>query len=301
MDLQRIDLNLMVAFEALVAERSVSAAATRLGVSQPAMSNALARLRSLFDDELFVRSGRAMLPTVRATQLEAQVARALAELRAALEPQSPFNPRTSRRVFNVSGGDYATMVILPDLAACLAAEAPLIDLRFRFVEKDAAIDLLDNDTLDLALGVFANPPKRLGLQTLFDEHFVSVARRDHPGLGDGMTLDAFAALPHLLVTERGDATGAVDEALARLGLERRVAMTVPHVLVVPSVLPSNDMIATVGARAARLFARAAPLVVYETPIAMPPWRMSMLWSRQKAGDPGLAWLRQILSGIGARV
>jgi DNA-binding transcriptional LysR family regulator len=301
MDLQRIDLNLMVAFEALMAERSVSGAAIRLGVSQPAMSSTLARLRSLFDDELFVRSGRAMLPTVRATQLEAQVAQALAQLRAALEPQAPFNSATSRRVFNVSGGDYATMVILPHLAARLAEEAPSVDLRFRFVEKDTAIDLLDADALDLALGVFPNPPKRMGLWTLFDEHFVSVARRDHPGLRDGMTLEAFAALPHLLVTERGDAVGAVDEALARLGLERRVAMTVPHVLVVSSVLPSSDMIATVGARAARLLAQVAPLAVYDTPVAMPPWRMSMLWSRQKTGDPGLAWLRGVLSGIGSVV
>jgi DNA-binding transcriptional LysR family regulator len=301
MNLQRIDLNLMVAFEALMAERSVSAAASRLGVSQPAMSSTLARLRSLFDDELFVRSGRAMLPTVRAVQLEAQVARALAQLRAALEPQSPFNPAASRRVFTVSGGDYATMVILPHLAACLAEEAPLVDLRFRFVEKDATVDLLDGDALDLALGVYPNPPKRLALQALFDEHFVCVARMDHPGLRDGMTLEAFAALPHLLVTERGDAVGAVDEALAKLGLERRVAMTVPHVLVVPSVLPSSEMIATVGARAARLFARAAPLTVYDVPVPLPVWRLSMLWSRQKAGDLGLAWLRGILARIGSGV
>ena len=145
MDLQRIDLNLMVAFEALMAERSVSAAATRLRVSQPAMSSALARLRSLFGDELFVRSGRSMLPTVRAIQLEAQVRQALGQLRAALEPQSPFDPRTSRRIFNVSGGDYATMLMLPRLAACLAEEAPAVGLRFRFVEKDLTFDLLDTD------------------------------------------------------------------------------------------------------------------------------------------------------------
>jgi DNA-binding transcriptional LysR family regulator len=301
MDLQRIDLNLMVAFEALMAGRSVSAAATRLGVSQPAMSSTLGRLRSLFDDELFVRSGRVMLPTVRAMQLEVQVTQALAQIRAALEPPSPFNPRTSRRVFNVSGGDYATMVILPHLAACLAEEAPSVDLRFRFVEKDATFGLLDTDALDLALGVFPNPPKRLGLQALFAENFVCVARQNHPGLRNGMTLDAFVALPHLLVTERGDSIGAVDEALAKQGLERRVALTVPHVLVVPAVLPGSDLIATVGARAGRLFAQDAPLAVYDTPVTMPPWRLSMLWSRQKTSDAGLAWLREILSRIGSNV
>ena len=122
MDLQRIDLNLLVAFEALLAERSVSAAAQRLGVSQPAMSSSLSRLRSLFDDALFVRAGRSMLPTERALEVQAPVAQALAQLRAALEPRAPFSPATSRRVFAVSGGDYATMVILPHLAAVLAVE-----------------------------------------------------------------------------------------------------------------------------------------------------------------------------------
>ena len=300
MDLQRIDLNLLVAFEALMAERSVSVAAARIGISQPAMSGALARLRDLFNDVLFVRSGRSMLPTVRATQLDSQIAQALAQIRAALDPPSSFDPLTSRRVFNVSGGDYATGVILPVLAARLAMAAPSVDLRFRFVEKDATIDLLDSNTLDLALGVYPNPPKRLCLQPLLEEHFVCLARKGHPGLQGGMTLEAFAALPHLLVTERGDAYGAVDEALAKLGLERHVRLTVPHVLVVPAVLPRSDLIASVGARAARLFADTAPIDIYEMPLPIASWRLSMLWSRQKAGDLGLAWLRDVVASIGAQ-
>jgi DNA-binding transcriptional LysR family regulator len=299
MDLQRIDLNLLVAFEALMADRSVSAAAARIGISQPAMSGALARLRDLFHDTLFVRSGRSMLPTVRATQLDGQIAQALAQIRAALEAPSAFDPLTSRRVFNVSGGDYATGVILPRLAARLATAAPSVDLRFRFVEKDATVDLLDSDALDLALGVYPTPPKRLCLQPLFEERFVCLARKGHPGLQGGMTLAAFVALPHLLVTERGDALGAVDEALAKLGLERHVRLTVPHVLVAPMVLPRTDLIASVGARAAHLFAGSAPVEVYEMPLQIPSWRLSMLWSRQRAGDLGLAWLRDVLAGVGA--
>jgi DNA-binding transcriptional LysR family regulator len=300
MDLQRIDLNLLVAFEALMAERSVSAAAARIGISQPAMSGALARLRDLFNDTLFVRSGRSMLPTVRAAHLDSQIAQALAQIRAALKPPSTFDPLTSRRIFNVSGGDYATGVILPVLAAHLATAAPSVDLRFRFVEKDATVDLLDSDALDLALGVYPTAPKRLYLQPLFEERFVCLARKGHPGLRGGMTLDAFVALPHLLVTERGDAYGAVDEALAKLGLARHVRLTVPHVLVVPTVLPRSDLIASVGARAAQLFARTASVDIYELPLPIPSWRLSMLWSRQKAGDLGLAWLRDVLASIGAQ-
>jgi DNA-binding transcriptional LysR family regulator len=299
MDLQRIDLNLLVAFEALMAERSVSAAAARIGISQPAMSGALARLRDLFNDTLFVRSGRSMLPTVRATQLDSQIAQALGQIRTALAPPASFDPLSSRRVFNVSGGDYATGVILPRLAARLATAAPSVDLRFRFVEKDATVDLLDRDALDLALGVYPKPPKRLCLQPLLEERFVCLARKGHPELRGGMTLEAFAALPHLLVTERGDAYGAVDEALAKRGLERHIRLTVPHVLVVPMVLPRSDMIASVGARVAQLFAATAPIEIHELPLPIPSWRLSMLWSRQRAGDLGLAWLRDVLAGIGA--
>jgi DNA-binding transcriptional LysR family regulator len=301
MDLRQIDLNLMVAFEALMEARSVSGAAVRLGISQPAMSGALARLRTLFDDALFVRSGQVMLPTVRAMQLETQVALGLVQLRAALEPPVAFDPATSRRVFNVSGGDYATMVILPRLAAHLARTAPFVDLRFRFVEKDATVALLDADELDLALGVYPRVPKRLRLQSLFEERFVCIARRGHPDLQDGMTLDAFVKLPHVLVTERGDATGVVDEALATLGLERHIKLTVPHVLVIPLVLPGSNMVASVGARAGRLFARNASVEIHELPFGLAPWRLSMLWSRQKASDLGLAWLRTTLVKVGSQV
>jgi DNA-binding transcriptional LysR family regulator len=297
MDLQRTDLNLMVAFEALMAERSVSAAASRLGLSQPAMSGALSRLRIMFNDELFVRAGRAMLPTVRATQLETQIAAALTQLRAALTPPEAFDPASSQRGFTISGGDYAAMVILPRLAARLAQAAPSINLRFRFVEKDAIPGLLDTGALDLSLGVYPRAPKRLCLQHLFEERFVCVARSRHPALRAGLTLDAFVKLPHLLVTERGDAHGAVDEALAKQGLARRIKLTVPHVLVVPLVFPGSDMIATVGARAGRTFARSGSIDVFEPPLDLQPWRLSMLWARQKAGDLGLAWLRGELTRV----
>jgi DNA-binding transcriptional LysR family regulator len=301
MDLNRVDLNLMVAFEALMAERGVSAAALRLGLSQPAMSAALQRLRALFGDALFVRAGRVMLPTVRAVELEGQIGQALAQLRGALAPRAPFDPKTSRRAFTLSGGDYASMIILPRLAAHLAAAAPGLDLRFRFVEKQNVISLLDTGMLDIALGVFPEPPKRLGIQRLFEEYFVGLARRDHPGLQAGMTIDAYTAAAHLLVTERGDAVGAVDEALARLGRERRIALTVPHVLVVPAILTRTQLVATVGQRVARAFAQEAALTMFAVPVIMPTWNLTMLWSRQRAGDQGLEWLRAVLVEVCALV
>jgi DNA-binding transcriptional LysR family regulator len=299
MDLQNIDLNLMVAFEALMAERSVSGAAARLGVSQPAMSATLARLRSLFDDELLVRTGRDMLPTSRASDLAGPVGEALAKLRVAIEPRACFDPASSRRSFTLSGGDYAATVLLPQLATRVRDEAPHIDLRFRFVEKDQIFELLDSDAINLALGVYPAPPKRFVLRGLLEERFVCVARRDHPALQGGLTREAFVAVPHVLVTERGDATGAVDDALRRHGLERRIALTVPYVLVLRSLLPDSDFIATIGLRAAKILMTSSRLTLYEPPIDLATWRLEMLWSRQQDSDTGLKWLRDAISSIAA--
>ena len=191
------------------------------------------------------------------------------------------------------------MVLLPRLTARLRGAAPGVDLRFRFVEKDQTFDLLDADALDLALGVYPNPPKRLVMQPLFTERFVSVACRSNPALRGGMTLAAYAALPHLLITERADATGVVDDALRRQGLQRRVALTAPHVLVVPAVLPGSGMVATVGGRAGRMFAAPGRLLLHEVPVALPSWQLSMLWTRQRDGDLGLAWLRGMLAEVAA--
>jgi DNA-binding transcriptional LysR family regulator len=296
MDLQRVDLNLMVAFEALMAERSVSAAALRLGISQPAMSGSLARLRSLFADSLFVRAGNTMLPTTRAMALAEPVGRALAALRAAVQPPGGFDPATASRTFRISGGDYAATVLLPALTASLRTSASGVDLRFRFIEKDQVLGLLDAGVLDLAIGVFPDIPKRFAARALFQERFVCVAARGHPALARGLTLNTFAALPHVLVTERGDAVGAVDEALRARGLERRVALTIPYVLPLRELLPGSDLVATVGARVGRILATSG-LALHEPPLPLAPWPLCMAWSRQQDADPGLSWLRALLFSV----
>jgi DNA-binding transcriptional LysR family regulator len=290
MNINEFDLNLLAAFEALMRERSVSAAALRLGVGQPAASHALARLRSLFDDELFVRQGRAMAPTARAIALSEPIDRALAAAREALEPVAGFDPATARRVFTISGGDYALSTVLPGLLARVRQAAPNVDLRFRFVEKNLVEKLLDDGSLDLALGVFPGAQKRFEMRPVFEERFVCVGRRDHPAFAAGLSIGDYAGAAHLLVTERGDDFGAVDEALAEVGLRRRIAVTVPSVLVIGRVLPNSDLIATIGERIANGLARDAGLVVAPPPVSLAPWRLQLLSRRRARRDAGLDWL-----------
>ncbi len=291
------DLNLMLVFDALMRERSVTRAAARLGIGQPAASSALARLRALFRDELFIRDGRVMVPTARSLALAQPIGSALAALRDAIAPTEAFQPETATRRFRISAGDYAVMILLPALAARLRQAAPGIDLRLRFVEKDRIPELLEQGELDLAIGVFPDAPKRFVCRTLLGEEFVCIARADHPALQQTLTLEGYVALPHVLVTERGDETGAVDAALRPHGLRRRIALTLPQLLLLPRILPDSDLIATVGRRAAAIIGTIVPLTCQAPPVTLEPWQLTLLLSRKVANDPALDWLVRLLHEI----
>jgi DNA-binding transcriptional LysR family regulator len=201
MDLTRNDLNLLIALEALLAERSVTGAARRLGLSQPATSDALRRLRVLFGDELFVRSAGAMQPTPRALLLAPGIMAALGDLRATLGAELAFDPRGAAQTFTVAATDYIAHVLLPDLVADLRTEAPGADLHVVGYDKDEVDRMLARGEVDIALGVFPVPPEAAVKTGLFDEHFVGLARFDHPALAGGdPDIVAFAALPHALGT-----------------------------------------------------------------------------------------------------
>jgi DNA-binding transcriptional LysR family regulator len=291
------DLNLLLLFEALLRERSVTRAARALGIGQPAASNALARLRLLMQDELFIRSGADMLPTARAEQLAGPLRAALSMLRDAIANAAPFDPATTRRKFRISAGGYAAMLLVPPLVRILYCHAPHADLRVRFIEKSQIPALLDDAALDVALGVFPDAAKRFLLQPLLTEEFVCVMRADHPAAASALTPPIYAALPHALVTEMGDETGAVDDALRSLGLARRIAVTVPHIALIPRVLHDTDMIATIGRHALRTLPGAETLAERPTPLPLAPWQLSLLQSRKAATDPGLVWLTRQLAEI----
>jgi DNA-binding transcriptional LysR family regulator len=296
-ELAGVDLNLLVAFEALFEERSVTAAAQRLYLGQPAMSATLGRLRTLFGDELFIRVGREMQPTSKAIAIAPGIFAALHQVRQTIQSSQSFDPALDRRDFAIASTDYTSFVVVPKLMAHCREVAPYLNFRMIGFEKDSVGELLEKGAVDVALGVFPTLPRQTISCPLFQEHFVGIARRDHPAIEDVITLEAFANLPHVLVTVRRDTAGEVDRALAAHQLQRRVALTVPHMLVLPSVVASSDLISAVPSRMASYFSRADDIQVFRLPLEMQPWTVSMMWSKLTDQDDAIYWLRQTLQTL----
>lgn len=291
MDLGKLDLNLLLVFEALMRERSVSKAARQLGLGQPAVSSALGRLRAALGDELFVRADRGMMPTPRAEKIGRGVASALEQLRSSLARETSFIPARATTVFTVASTDYTSFVLLPTLAASLRKKAPHTSLRVLGYDKNEVARLADLGTIDVALGVFPTPPARDVVTRLYSESFVGICRRDHPALArDRMTLARYLEADHALVSVSRDAVGEVDRVLKLSGHARRVALVVPHMLALPRVLARTDVVAAIARRAAAQFVSEG-LVSFELPVAVPRWHVHMLWSAARRSDAENAWLR----------
>lgn len=292
MNLASIDLNLLLAFEALFEERSVTAAARRIGLGQPGMSAALSRLRDLMQDELFVRAAGEMRPTAKAFEIAPGIMAALAQIRRTLDAGIGFDPATAARSFAIGSTDYTALVLLPDLVAHVRRHAPGVDLRVVGYEKGTVPEMLDRGEVDVALGVFPNPPERAVVTSLFKERFVGLARADHPAIVDGrIDAQSFAYLPHALVTTRRDTSGSLDEALAAQGLRRRIALTLPYVMVLPAALERSDLVAALPSRLADCVLAGGRVQRFELPVETNPWTVSMLWPASARSDRATAWLR----------
>jgi DNA-binding transcriptional LysR family regulator len=293
------DLNLLLTFEAMDKARSVSGAARLLGLSQPATSAALSRLRKALGDELFTYAGGTMQPTPAARRLAPGLHAALASLRSTLDTERAFDPSTAHGGFTIGVTDYASAVIGPALTARLAEEAPRMDLQLLAYDKAGVGALIDGGVFDLVIGAFSDPPDRAVASPLFEERFVGVARHGHPILDASPDAAAFAAFDHALFTLFTPGRlgrGVVDDALAALGLARRVRLALPHLMALPEILRATDLVATVPARAAARFGPGIGSFDVGF-LGLAPWTLHMLWSPFVRKDRAHAWLRGTVTEV----
>jgi DNA-binding transcriptional LysR family regulator len=298
MDIRAVDLNLLKAFDALVNERAVTRAAGRIGLSQPAMSHALARLRSLFGDELFVRTPSGMEPTARAREIAPLVTTAIEHIEAALNLGAGFEPARSTAIFTAGMAEYAEVALVGRLAAAFATQAANATLRLLPVTGAETAEQLDRGEIDVAVAHLGRLPPHLDSVLLLRDPFVIVAHKEHPITAAAPSLEAYAALDHVLVSPRGDTSGALDRLLAEHGLKRRIALLVATYLAIPAALAASNLVATVPRRTAQQIAAIAEVAILPLPIEFSA-TVSMAWHRRAAGDPAQAWFRTLLTEAAA--
>jgi DNA-binding transcriptional LysR family regulator len=294
MKLGAIDLNLLVVFDAVMQERNVTRAGERLSLSQPAMSHALTRLRHMLKDDLFIRSPKGMLPTPRAEQLAVPVRMALDGLQQSLEPIQ-FDPSKATRTFRIAVDNYAAVVLVGLLAEQVGKAAPQVLLEFLPSGTLKLLDLLDHGELDLAVGPSSALGERFSNQVLVQDDFVAVLHKNHPAAGaHELTIEEFAALPHLEISSTRHSTDFVDQALARSKRARHIALHAPF-LSAPRVLVTSGMIAVLPRRIAEELSLHLPLTIRPLPFSSPVIKTTMTWPRWLDNQPAHLWIRRVIS------
>jgi len=294
MNVTNIDLNLLRAFDAIATEGSVTVAGERIGLSQPAMSNALARLRALFDDALFVRTPRGMRPTPFAQQLAQPVREALRLIQGALQQHAGFAPASSENTFRLSMSDIGEMVFLPGLLERIKRDAPGVKVDVMRIPIKDAYAALEAGEVDLAIGFLPGLTTGMLQQPLFSEHYVCMLRADHPVIGDKVSARQFREAAHVLVSYAGTGHQVIEETFVKAGLSGRIAARVPDFLVVPMILERTELVVTVPSRVAAVFARTGKFKVLKLPLGMPSFEVRLHWHQRFHQDPANRWLREVM-------
>jgi DNA-binding transcriptional LysR family regulator len=306
-DLSRFDLNLLVLFQIVLEERHVGRAAENLNLSPSAVSHGLGRLRRLLNDPLFLRTPKGVVPTARAMELANPIADILARARRVVATAEPFNPADSTRRFTLGAPDGVSAVVLPPLLADLYRLAPRIDISVRQLlppqgtrsfERawEPIISDLEARAMDIAIAPLDDIPSRFVVRTLYEEDFVMVARVGHKFANDP-TLERFCEMQHLLVSLTGDAYGFVDEALARQGLSRRIALTVPNFMMALALIAETDLIGALPRKLVAMHAQRFGLTSVEAPLPPMLYRIRAIAPKVALMDVGLAWLFDVLGQV----
>lgn len=291
-----MDLNLLVTLEALLAEQNVTKAANRLHLSQPAVSAQLSRLRDLFDDPLLIPAQRGMTPTAKALELLDPLRHALDQVRAALAEHRHFDPGNAKLTLAIACTDYLQAVVARPLAVALRKEAPGVRIALRHLDPLQLEAQMVRGDVDLALMTPEHGPGSLRARRLFDERYVLIGRKRHPGLRRGLTAEEFARLDHVIVSLRGgDFTTPVDDGLAALGYQRNVVLSASSFLIVPEIVSHSNFVALVPERLVR--DRRDELKIVECPFPVPGFTVSMLWHERNHGHSGQRWVRETVMEV----
>ena len=292
--LGKLDLNLLVALDALLGERSVTRAALAVGVSQSAMSHTLSRLRTTFADELLTRAPDGMRPTPRALALLAPMRAALAQIQDLTSAPATFDPATADNTFSLGIPDSTEVLLMPQLVARLQSVAPGVKLLLHTTNRQRILEDLDSGRVDLGIGVFEEGQTHHKRRILNKESYLCVFNAELVGVTPPISLEDYVRLPHLLTSLVESAHGVVDEALAKLGLTRTIALTSPRFNAMPFVVRQAPVVATMHSRLARFFGESMGLAVSPAPIELPDVSISMIWHSSNDRAPGQRWLRETI-------
>ncbi|WP_203140771.1 LysR family transcriptional regulator [Marinobacter mangrovi] len=312
MDISRVDLNLLVYLDVLLREKNVTKAANHLGITQPAMSNGLRRLRDLFGDPLLVRTSEGMTATERALELKPLVRNVLADIERAVQAKSEFDAAQSNRVFRIMASDYAESCLIPRVLRRIRQEAPNVTLDV-LTPSDVSFPDVEQGRLDMAINRFDKLPQSFHQKTLWTEYFACLMSAQNPILREPFTLDTYLDASHIWVSKTGFGVGVgvnpqdvqrlgwVDEALSLMGRKRRISVFTRHYQVAMLLAEQHDLIATLPSRAAWLQRENANLVVKVPPFTIPPFELKMAWSPLLQHNPDHQWLRRLIADVAAEV
>lgn len=303
MGLNRLDLNLLIAFDALMTELNVSKAAEKLFIGQSAMSHSLNRLRQTFDDPILVRTTGGMKPTARAEALIEPIRKALLEIEVTVTTKPTFEAKTAQHRFVIAATDYIELILLPSLLKEVRPLAPGVGIHVRQPSDYLPEEDLESGAINVVLGfdVSLETPSRIQQQALFHDVFVTIVRHDHPVIVDALSLEQYIEMEHVLISPSGVEYGIIDQWLSEHKLSRNIVLLVPHFLSAPLIIAQTDMALTLPYRVAEKFVQMAPLKLLHTPIALPSYQMSMTWHPLYEKDPAHQWLRNLIIGVGQQI
>ncbi|QLE85492.1 LysR family transcriptional regulator [Shewanella sp. Scap07] len=305
MNIARIDLNLLVYLDVLLRERNVTKAADQLGISQPAMSNGLKRLRVLFDDPLLIRTSKGMTPTERAQEIQPIISELIIGLEKAVQPRAKFNALESEQVFRVMASDYAEATLLPPLIDKLRKHAPGVILDIMTPSDVSFLDV-EQGRVDMVINRFDSIPQSFHQKVLWNDDFSCLVSNSNPVL-ERFSLDSYLSANHVWVSKTGMGVGVgmdpadvqrlgwVDEALSRIGQKRRITVFTRHYQAACMLAEQQDLIATIPSKMARQHENNPNVTIVEPPFIIPPIALTMAWSPLLQHNPAHRWMRQLIS------